>query len=68
MESLTYHTTVIFDNDVALFGHEWINPHPNKKIVAIRPYTFRRDYSLYDSRADRSQAVSLYAVLAAKKR
>ena len=67
MESLTYHTTVIFDNGVALFGHEWINPHPDKKIVAIRPYTFRRDYSLYDSRADRSQAVSLYAVLAATK-
>ena len=67
MESLTYHTTVILDNDVALFGHEWINPHPDKKIVAIRPYTFRSDYSLYDSRADRSQAVSLYAVLAATK-
>ena len=67
MESLTYHTTVILDNDTALFGHEWINPHPDKKIVAIRPYTFRRDYSLYDSRADRSQAVSLYAVLAAQK-
>ena len=67
MESLTYHTTVIFDNGVALFGHEWINPHPDKKIVAIRPYTFRKDYSLYDSRADRSQAVSLYAILAASK-
>ena len=67
MESLTYHTTVIFDKDVALFGIEWINPHPEKKIVAIRPYTFRRDYSLYDSRADRSQAVSLYAILAANK-
>ena len=67
MESLTYHTTVIFENNVALFGHEWTNPHPDKKIVAIRPYTFRHDYSLYDSRADRSQAVSLYAILAATK-
>ena len=67
MESLTYNTTPIFDGETALFVHEWINPYPDKKIVAIRPYTFRRDYSLYDSRADRTQAVSLYAVLASKK-
>lgn len=67
MGSLTYNTTVMLQNDVALFGLEWINPHPEKKIVSIRPYTFRKDYSLYDSRADRSQAVSLYAVLATSK-
>ena len=67
MGSLTYNTTVMLQNDVALFCLEWINPHPEKKIVSIRPYTFRKDYSLYDSRADRSQAVSLYAVLAASK-
>lgn len=66
MGSLMYNTTPIFDKETAVFIYEWTNPHPEKKIVSIRPYTFRKDYSLYDSSADRSQAVSLYAVLSAK--
>ena len=63
IESLTYSTTPIVDGDTAVFVYEWKNPHPDKKIVRIRPYTFRKDYTALSS-ADRSQAVVLYGIFA----
>ncbi|MBQ8409760.1 MAG: family 20 glycosylhydrolase [Clostridia bacterium] len=63
IESLTYNTTPIIHNDTAVFAYEWQNPHPDKKIVMIRPYTFRKDYTALCS-ADRSQAVVLFGIFA----
>ena len=61
--SLTYNTTPIINDGTAVFAYEWKNPHPDKKIVKIRPYTFRKDYGSYMS-ADRSQAVVLFGIFA----
>ena len=62
--SLTYNTTPIINNGTAVFAYEWKNPHPDKKIVKIRPYTFRKDYTLLGGSADRSQAVVLFGIFA----
>lgn len=59
--SLTYNTTPIICDGTAVFAYEWKNPHPDKKIVKIRPYTFRKDYTALTS-ADRSQAVVLFGI------
>ena len=63
IESLTYNTTPIIEGNTAVFAYEWQNPHPEKKIVMIRPYTFRKDYTALTS-ADRSQAVVLFGIFA----
>lgn len=60
--SLTYNTTPIIHDGTAVFAYEWKNPHPDKKIVKIRPYTFRKDYTLLGGSADRSQAVVLFGI------
>ena len=59
--SLTYNTTPIINDGTAVFAYEWKNPHPDKKIVKIRPYTFRKDYGAFKG-ADRSQAVVLFGI------
>ena len=61
IESLTYNTTPIVNDGTAVFAYEWKNPYPDKKIVKIRPYTFRKDYTALSS-ADRSQAVVLFGI------
>ena len=38
---------------------------PDKKIIKIRPYTFRKDYTVLSSSADRSQAVVLFGIFVA---
>lgn len=60
--SLTYNTTPIIHDGTAVFAYEWKNPRPDKKIIKIRPYTFRKDYTLLGGSADRSQAVVLFGV------
>lgn len=63
--SLTYNTTPIINDGTAVFAYEWKNPHPDKKIVKIRPYTFRKDYTALTS-ANRSQAVVLFGIFVAE--
>ena len=63
--SLTYNTTPIVNDGTAVFAYEWKNPHPDKKIVKIRPYTFRKDYTALTS-ANRSQAVVLFGIFVAE--
>ena len=65
MGSLTYNTTPIINDGTAVFAYEWKNPHPDKKIVKIRPYTFRKDYTALTS-ANRSQAVVLFGIFVAE--
>lgn len=62
IESLTYNTTPIINDGTAVFAYEWKNPRPDKKIIKIRPYTFRKDYTVLSSSADRSQAVVLFGI------
>ena len=64
IESLTYNTTPIVNDGTAVFAYEWKNPRPDKKIIKIRPYTFRKDYTVLSSSADRSQAVVLFGIFA----
>ena len=64
IESLTYNTTPIISDQTSVFVYEWKNPHPDKKITKIRPYTFRKDYTVLGGRADRSQAVVLFGIFA----
>ena len=62
MPSLAYSTTPIVHDGTTVFAYEWKNPRPDKKIIKIRPYTFRKDYTVLSSSADRSQAVVLFGI------
>ena len=57
-----YNTTPIINDGTAVFAYEWKNPRPDKKIIKIRPYTFRKDYTSLGGSADRSQAVVLFGI------
>lgn len=34
--ALSYHTTPVYDGSCAAFAYEWINPHPDKRITAVK--------------------------------
>jgi len=42
-ESLLYGTTPILAEKVSAFAYEWHNPHPEKKIVGIKPINVMKD-------------------------
>ena len=44
LESLTYNASPIVGKDATAFVFEWKNPHPNKKIVKIKPYSVATKY------------------------
>jgi len=58
--SLTYNTTPIIDKNTTAFLYEWRNPHPEKKIIKIRPYHIP---SVPDKDGV-EQSIILYAILA----
>ena len=43
-------------------------PRPNKKIIKIRPYTFRKDYPVLSSSDARSQAVVFFGIFASNEK
>ena len=57
VESLVYNATPIFGEET-VFCFEWKNPHPDKKIVKIRPYSVATDFK--DKTAD--QWIYLYGI------
>ena len=58
LESLTYNSTPIVGDDSTIFVFEWKNPHPNKKIIKIKPYSVTTDFKDKDSK----QEINLFAV------
>lgn len=61
-ESLCYNTTPIITDNGTVFAYEWTNPHPDKKITKIRPYSIPKVFNEYDM----EQSIVLFGVLAVK--
>ncbi len=59
-ESLTYNTTPIITDEGTVFAYEWKNPHPDKAITMIRPYSVPKVFNQYDM----DQSVVLFGILA----
>lgn len=59
-ESLTYNTTPIITDNGTLFAYEWKNPHPDKKITKIRPYSVPKVFNKYDM----DDSIVLFGILA----
>ena len=61
-ESLTYNTTPIVTDDGTVFAYEWKNPHPDKKITKIRPYSVPQVFNKYDM----EESIVLFGIVAVK--
>lgn len=59
-ESLVYNTTPIFGEETTVFAYTWKNPHPDKTITAIRPYSVPKVFNEFDM----EQSVVLYGIAA----
>ncbi len=59
-DSLMYNTVPIVTEEGTLFAYEWKNPHPDKKIIKIKPYHISPRFNVHDS----EQSIVLFAVLA----
>lgn len=58
LESLTYNATPVVGKDTTVFVFEWKNPHPDKKIIKIKPYSVATDFQNKSS----TQEISLFAI------
>ena len=58
LESLAYNATPIVGEDCTVFVFEWKNPHPDKKIIKIKPYSVATDFRDKNS----TQEINLFAV------
>ncbi len=58
LESLTYNTTPLVGEDASVFVFEWKNPHPDKKIIKIKPYSVATNFNDKNSK----QEINLFAV------
>ena len=59
-ESLTYSTTPIITDSGTVFAYEWKNPHPDKAIIKIRPYSVPKVFNKYDM----DDSIVLFGILA----
>ena len=58
LESLTYNATPIVAKETTAFVFEWKNPHPDKKVVKIKPYSVATEFKDKNP----TQEITLFAI------